>query len=630
MHSRLRCSSSTQNATANCQQETALRSSCFRGKQNSEKQQPPAAKIRSTSVGRSFTSWGLAGAWHGGKNLRQAQGYASESGNSKQEEEAEAREVMEYDVVIVGAGPAGLAAAIRLKQLCQEKGTELTVCVLEKASEVGAHILSGNVFEPRALNELIPDWKEQNAPLWVPVTKDKFWLLSEKYAFPVPSPFKNQGNFVISLSELVRWLGTKAEELGVEIYPGFAASEVLYEGARVVGVATNDMGIAKSGSRKPNFQRGIELKGRLTLLAEGCRGSLSETVIKKFQLREEAGAQHQTYAIGLKEVWEVEEHKHHPGYVLHTVGWPLNFSTYGGSFLYHMDNQQVAIGLVVALDYKNPYMNPYEEYQRFKQHPSIRPLLEGGKVVQYGARTLNEGGLQSIPRTVFPGGALIGCTAGFVNVPKIKGSHTAMKTGILAAEAAHEALSSMENPNMDAYWEALQHSWVWQELYSVRNIRPFFHHGLLPGLVHAGLDHYVIRGRLPYTLAHGPPDHECTEAAEKHKPIQYPKPDGVITFDLLTSLYRSSTNHEHDQPPHLHLVDKHVPETINLPKFAAPESRYCPARVYEYIANEDNKLQLNINAQNCLHCKACDIKDPKQNIKWTVPEGGGGPGYTIM
>ncbi len=535
---------------------------------------------------------------------------------------------MEYDVVIVGAGPAGLAAAIRLKQLAAEQGGEVSVCVLEKGSEVGAHILSGACLEPRALNELIPDWREQGAPLDTPVTADEFLYLTETMSFRLPTPpqMHNEGNYIVSLGNVVRWLGQQAEALGVEIYPGFAAAELLQdEAGRVRGVATGNMGVTKEGGEGPNFQPGMELHARLTLLAEGCRGSLTKTAMERFKLRE--GVQPQTYGLGVKELWEIDPARHTKGLVIHTIGWPMNSRTYGGSWLYMFGENLVSVGFVVGLDYGNPYLSPFEEMQRYKTHPHIRRLLEGGRRIAYGARALSEGGFQSIPKLTFPGGALIGDTAGFLNVAKIKGTHTAMKSGMVAAEAAFTALQGgAEQPELDAYPKLLRESWLWDELYHVRNIRPAFHWGLWPAMAYGALDTYLLRGRAPWTLRHRA-DHAALQPAKLYHPIAYPKPDGKLTFDRLSSVFISNTNHEEDQPAHLKLRDPSVAERVNLPIYDGPEQNYCPAGVYEYVAAEGGQKKLQINAQNCVHCKTCDIKDPTQNIDWVTPEGGGGPNY---
>ncbi len=541
------------------------------------------------------------------------------------------REAMSDDVEVVGGGPSGLAAAIRLKQLAAEEGRETSVCVIEKGAEIGAHILSGAVIEPRALNELIPDWKEKCAPQVTPAADDNFVIQTAKHAqrLPTPPQMNNHGNYVASLGNLCRWLAQQAEGLGVEIYPGFAAAEVLYdEAGRVKGVATGNMGVGKDGKPTANFTPGVELHGRYTLFAEGCRGSLTKTLFERFDLRK--GVDPQTFAIGIKELWEVDPAKHQPGRIVHTIGWPLSGNTYGGTFLYHLENNQVFVGLVVGLDYSNPWLSPFEEFQRFKNHPKVRPLFEGARRIAYGARALNEGGFQSIPKLTFPGGALIGCTAGFMNVPKIKGSHTAMKSGMLAAEAAFEALGAAEPAELDSYPERLKKSWVWKELKAVRNIRPSFHLGLLGGLLGSAVDTYIFRGHAPWTLHHTP-DYSKLMKASEAMPIDYPKPDGVVSFDRLSSVFLSATNHEENQPVHLQLKNPEIPIEVNLALYDAPEQRYCPAGVYEIVRDVDGlNPRLQINAQNCVHCKTCDIKDPTQNINWVVPEGGGGPNYPNM
>jgi len=542
------------------------------------------------------------------------------------------REAMEFDVVIVGGGPSGLAAAIRLRQLAEEAGRELEVCLVEKGSEVGAHILSGAVLEPRALDELFPDWKQRGAPLHTPARADRFLYLTRNGAIRLPTPpqMHNEGNWIISLGNLCRWLGEQAEAMGVNVFPGFPAAEVLYhEDGSVKGVATRDMGIGRDGQRKSGYEPGVELHARQTIFAEGCRGSLTKTLFERFDLRREADPQ--TYGIGIKELWEVEPAKHEPGLVVHTIGWPLASDTYGGSFVYHLEDHQVAVGFVVGLDYANPHLDPFCEFQRFKTHPRIRPTLEGGRRIAYGARALNEGGFQSIPRLTFPGGMLVGCGAGFLNVPKIKGTHTAMKSGMTAAEAVFEALGEDgAGREVTAYAERLRGSWVWDELYRARNIRPSFHQGLWAGLAYSGIDSYLLRGRAPWTFHH-PPDHTRLRKARECKPIQYPKPDGVVSFDRNSSVFLSNTNHEEDQPVHLVLADPAVAIEVNLAEYDAPEQRYCPAGVYEIVRNDDGSdPRLQINAQNCVHCKTCDIKDPTQNIHWVTPEGGGGPNYPNM
>jgi len=546
------------------------------------------------------------------------------------------REAMEYDVVVVGAGPAGLAAAIRLKQLAAQSAREIGVCVLEKGSEVGAHILSGAVMDPRSIGELLPDWQALGAPLNAPVSEDRFLFLTQGGSLKVPgwmlpSCFRNHGNYVVSLGNVCRWLGKQAEGLGVEIFPGFAATEVLFrDDGAVRGVATGDMGIGRDGKPTAAYQPGMELHARYTLFAEGCRGQLGKLLEERFKLRDAADPQ--VYGIGLKELWEIQPQHHQKGLVIHTAGWPLANDTYGGSFFYHLENNQIAIGFVVGLAYSNPYLSPYEEFQRYKTHPAIRPFLAGGRRIAYGARAIAAGGLQSLPRLVFPGGALVGDDAGFLNASRIKGSHAAMKSGMLAAEAAFAALEAgRSHDELSDYPEAFRASWLHDELHRARNFKPWMAKGLGLGTVMVGVDQVLFRGRAPWTLHHGHADHETLQTRQEASPIDYPKPDGTASFDRLSSVFISNTNHNEDQPPHLTLRDPSVPIKVNLELYDAPEQRYCPAGVYEILRDNDGKNpRLQINAQNCVHCKTCDIKDPTQNIVWVAPEGGGGPNYPNM
>lgn len=545
------------------------------------------------------------------------------------------REKMNYDLLIVGAGPSGLSAAINFKKLCKLNNKEFSVCVVEKGSEVGAHILSGAILEPTALNELVENWKEiEDCPVKTPVKKESLRYLSKSksYNFPsflIPTAMHNKGNYIISLGAFCKWLAGEAERLGVEIYPGFTASEILMIDDNLSGIITGDLGVKKDGQPGENFQPGIEIHSKFTLFAEGCRGHLGKKIMKSFDLRKDS--QHQTYGIGLKELWEIKPENSNPGEVLHTIGWPLDNDTYGGSFLYHLSESLVSVGFVIGLDYKNPYLSPYEEFQRFKTHPKISGIFNEGRRISYGARALNEGGWQSLPKLSFPGGALIGCDAGTLNTPKIKGTHTAMKSGMIAAEEVFDEINSgNQNTEIKDFQKKFFNSWAGKELKSARNVRPSFKYGLKLGLILSGLDQTLLRGKAPWTLNHPEPDHLSLKKKTDSKKIDYPKHDGVLTFDRLTNVSFSSTYHEENQPCHLKIEDQSIPISNNYEFFDSPEQRYCPAGVYEILNDNDGNPRLQINFQNCIHCKTCDIKDPKQNIIWVSPEGGGGPNYTNM